>query len=92
MYLQYYDLLDLLDLNESNELFVTSNDCLNISSQELQGGKSKPKPKYIPTSKKHTDRSGITRVVYKKDNGKNIFYIKKKSPETNKFAFHKVKV
>ena len=92
MYLQYYDLLDLLDLNESNELFVTSNDCLNISSQELQGGKSKPKPKYIPTSKKHTDRYGITRVVYKKDDGKNIFYIKKKSPETNKFAFHKVKV
>ena len=87
MYLQYYDLLDLLDLNESNELFVTSNDC-----SASQGGKPKPKPKYIPTSKKHTDRSGITRVVYKKDNGKNIFYIKKKSPETNKFAFHKVKV
>ena len=75
----YYTIVDLTD---QDDLYITPNVCPTVLVP-TQGGKPKPQTKYFKTSKKHTDKSGITRVVYEKN---NKFYIKKKSPETNKFT------
>lgn len=53
-------------------------------SQDIAGGSSK---QYIKTDNRHTDKSGVTRIVYVKN---GVKYIKKKSPKTGKYIHHRI--